>query len=92
MAFRAGQEADNAATLALGQVHMPRLRQRLPFTISKYRQHGPRRLWDEVSRAFGRWLDAGRPRRERYGLTVTPRAQTVWLDDPGGADRWTVPG
>ncbi len=45
-------------------------------------QHGPRRLWNEVEGAYRWWLTAGRPERERFGLTVTPHGQTVWLDDP----------
>lgn len=43
-------------------------------------QYGPRRLWDEVEAAYAWWVDIGRPARERFGLTVTPDRQTVWLD------------
>ncbi|MBW1603421.1 methyltransferase domain-containing protein [Streptomyces sp. JJ66] len=50
-------------------------------------QHGPRMLWDEIERAHGWWVQAGSPARTRYGLTVTPGGQRVWLDTP---DR-TVP-
>lgn len=28
------------------------------------------------------WLRSGRPRRNRYGVTVTADRQSVWLDDP----------
>ncbi|GAB3959624.1 methyltransferase domain-containing protein [Actinoallomurus acanthiterrae] len=45
-------------------------------------QHGPRRLWDEVSEAYLRWLSLGRPARDRFGLTVSPEGERVWLDDP----------
>ncbi len=45
-------------------------------------QYGPRRLWDEVEAAYHRWIAWGRPERERFGLTVTPDAQWVWLDEP----------
>ncbi|MBO2446644.1 protein-L-isoaspartate(D-aspartate) O-methyltransferase [Actinomadura barringtoniae] len=45
-------------------------------------QHGPRRLWNEVETAYLRWVAWGRPDRERFGLTVTPDAQEVWLDTP----------
>jgi protein-L-isoaspartate O-methyltransferase len=46
-------------------------------------QHGPRRLWDEVETIHRWWQHAGRPDRLRFGLTVTPDAQIIWLDDPG---------
>ncbi|MGH3326826.1 MAG: methyltransferase domain-containing protein [Streptomycetales bacterium] len=45
-------------------------------------QYGPRRLWEEVEAAYRWWGHAGRPARERFGLTVTPEKQTVWLDGP----------
>ena len=45
-------------------------------------QYGPRRLWDEVEAAYDWWVDAGRPERERYGVTITPDGQELWLDDP----------
>lgn len=48
-------------------------------------QHGPRRLWDEVTAAHRQWLSAGRPTIDRYGLTVTPDTQTAWLDRPDNA-------
>lgn len=45
-------------------------------------QSGPRRLWDEVEGAYRRWESAGRPGFDRFGLTVTPTGERVWLDDP----------
>ncbi|MGH3342695.1 MAG: methyltransferase domain-containing protein [Carbonactinosporaceae bacterium] len=45
-------------------------------------QSGPRRLWDEVCDAYLRWCSWGRPARERFGLTVTPSGQRIWLDHP----------
>ncbi|MDG9701400.1 hypothetical protein [Streptomyces sp. DH37] len=51
-------------------------------------QSGPRRLWDETEAAHRRWRERGRPGYERFGLTVTPRGQRAWLDDP--ADSWPV--
>ncbi|MER7771608.1 methyltransferase domain-containing protein [Kitasatospora sp. NPDC096140] len=45
-------------------------------------QSGPRSLWDEVRSAWRWWDDRGRPGFERFGLTVTPDGQTVWLDSP----------
>jgi protein-L-isoaspartate(D-aspartate) O-methyltransferase len=46
------------------------------------RQRGDRRLWDEVADAYLRWVRAGTPARERFGMTVTPDDQWLWLDDP----------
>ncbi|MDO0913647.1 methyltransferase domain-containing protein [Streptomyces sp. DT2A-34] len=46
-------------------------------------QSGPRRLWDEVEKAHQWWEAQGCPGFDRFGLTVTPEAETVWLDDPG---------
>ncbi|WBP89402.1 rRNA adenine N-6-methyltransferase family protein [Kitasatospora cathayae] len=46
-------------------------------------QGGPRALWTELEASASTWLSNGRPGLERYGLTVTPEANTVWLDDPG---------
>ncbi|MEU4301495.1 hypothetical protein [Kitasatospora aureofaciens] len=46
-------------------------------------QDGPRDLWTELESAASTWLSNGRPGLERYGLTVTSEANTVWLDDPG---------
>jgi hypothetical protein len=55
-------------------------------------QGGPRRLWDEIERAHGSWVDLGSPDRERFGLTVTPDGdQHVWLDDPASENRWRLP-
>lgn len=38
---------------------------------STVEQYGPRRLWDEVERAYRQWEHAGRPARHHIGLTVT---------------------
>ncbi len=46
-------------------------------------QSGPRKLWDEVEKAYGWWASQGRPGFERFGLTVGPGGESVWLDDPG---------
>lgn len=45
-------------------------------------QRGPRRLWDEVESAYGWWRDAGEPEHTRFGITVTPHDQMVWLHEP----------
>ncbi|WP_240487291.1 methyltransferase domain-containing protein [Actinomadura flavalba] len=45
-------------------------------------QAGPRRLWTEVEAAYLRWLAWGSPSRDRFGMTVTPTGQHLWLDSP----------
>ncbi|WP_165495201.1 rRNA adenine N-6-methyltransferase family protein [Actinomadura roseirufa] len=45
-------------------------------------QAGPRRLWDEAVAAYLWWLKQGRPARDRFGVTVTPGCQDIWLDNP----------
>jgi protein-L-isoaspartate(D-aspartate) O-methyltransferase len=44
---------------------------------------GPTPLWAEVERAYGWWRGQGEPGWQRFGLTVTADAQTLWLDEPG---------
>ncbi|MFC7329522.1 methyltransferase domain-containing protein [Marinactinospora rubrisoli] len=46
------------------------------------RQHGARRLFDELATAYAWWEAAGKPPHTRFGLTVRPDGQTVWLDHP----------
>lgn len=43
---------------------------------------GPRDLWEEVEAAYGWWNTADRPDVTRFGLTVSPDGQVVWLDTP----------
>ncbi|MET9694511.1 methyltransferase domain-containing protein [Streptomyces sp. NPDC006514] len=43
-------------------------------------QAGSRKLWDEITAAYRRWEELGRPSVDRYGLTVTPGGTTVWVD------------
>ncbi|MFC5183666.1 methyltransferase domain-containing protein [Actinomadura harenae] len=45
-------------------------------------QRGTRRLWDEAEAARTWWLDAGAPEPARYGMTVGPHWQHLWLDNP----------
>ncbi|WP_233507216.1 methyltransferase domain-containing protein [Spongiactinospora gelatinilytica] len=45
-------------------------------------QVGDRPLWDEVTDAYRRWVAWGEPGRDRFGMTVTPDGQQVWLDTP----------
>ncbi|MBE1532462.1 methyltransferase domain-containing protein [Actinomadura algeriensis] len=44
------------------------------------RQSGERDLWQEVHDAYRWWDGLGRPTADRWGLTVTPEEQYVWLD------------
>jgi methyltransferase of ATP-grasp peptide maturase system len=55
------------------------------------RQGGPQRLWDRIEDLYRQWHDLGRPQRNRFGLTVTPHAHTVWLDDPASGRTWALP-
>lgn len=41
-------------------------------------QGGPRRLADELDRAWDRWLGDGSPALYDYGMTVEPHRQYVW--------------
>ncbi|GHE42692.1 protein-L-isoaspartate O-methyltransferase [Streptosporangium violaceochromogenes] len=43
---------------------------------------GHRPLWEEVVDAHTRWVGWGRRGRERYGITVAPDGQRIWLDSP----------
>lgn len=45
-------------------------------------QSGERWLWDEAEAALAWWQSAGRPDRMRFGMTVSPHGQRVWLDTP----------
>ncbi|MEU9172199.1 methyltransferase [Streptomyces sp. NPDC048420] len=45
-------------------------------------QGGPRNLWFAIEAAVSEWFCAGCPELGRYGLTVTPEENVVWLDNP----------
>jgi len=51
---------------------------------------GPRRLWDTVEKAYVQWSELGRPRRSRFGITVGPSGQELWLDTPDSPYRWSL--
>jgi hypothetical protein len=53
-------------------------------------QGGPRRLWDLAEDAFAEWIELGRPRRDRFGVTVEPDHQEIWLDTPDSPHRWPL--
>jgi protein-L-isoaspartate(D-aspartate) O-methyltransferase len=46
------------------------------------REGGPTPLWREIEHAYQQWRDWGEPGWDRVGITVTPHAWTVWLDEP----------
>ncbi|MGQ0773875.1 MAG: methyltransferase domain-containing protein [Pseudonocardiales bacterium] len=52
---------------------------------------GPRSLWTEVEQLHHLWRDCDQPRRQRFGLTVTPERQWIWLDTPHGQHTWDIP-
>ncbi|MEU0567589.1 methyltransferase domain-containing protein [Nonomuraea sp. NPDC005983] len=45
-------------------------------------QRGARDLWDELEAAYLRWVSWGGPDRARFGMTVSPDGQHIWLDTP----------
>ncbi|GGU27904.1 protein-L-isoaspartate O-methyltransferase [Actinomadura livida] len=47
-----------------------------------YEVHGDQNLWDEAVRAYFWWVAQGSPPRDRFGLTITPETETIWLDTP----------
>ncbi|WP_372405647.1 methyltransferase domain-containing protein [Streptomyces luteireticuli] len=48
----------------------------------RVKQSGPTRLWDVVENAHAWYVSHGMPQRGRFGVTVTPTGQTIWLDSP----------
>lgn len=57
----------------------------------RLRQHGPRRLWDEVTASWSWWTNNGQPAFDLFGLDVgLDGTQTVWCGDPDGPS-WPVP-
>lgn len=54
------------------------------------RQYGPHALWEDAEASYWRWIAAGSPPRERFGVTVTRRGQWVWLDTPDSLP-WSPP-
>ncbi|WP_130796771.1 methyltransferase domain-containing protein [Streptomyces otsuchiensis] len=51
-------------------------------TVTRVRQVGGRRLWDELAGAHAWWRAAGEPGSTRFGITVGPDTFTPWLDSP----------
>ncbi|WP_019811771.1 methyltransferase domain-containing protein [Saccharomonospora halophila] len=57
----------------------------------KVRQGGPIALWDRFEAVHQQWEELGRPGWDRFGLTVRQDGHRVWLDDPNGPHRWSLP-
>jgi methyltransferase of ATP-grasp peptide maturase system len=53
-------------------------------------QGGPRALWDEVEDSYSRWLELDQPQRSRFGISVDPGGQKLWLDRPDGPYQWAL--
>lgn len=47
-----------------------------------YAVRGDRDLWEDAVRAYFWWVGQGSPGRDRFGLTVVPGTETVWLGAP----------
>jgi methyltransferase of ATP-grasp peptide maturase system len=65
--------------------------QQTPGAPRAVTEGGPRSLWRMVERAHDTWEGHGRPGWERFGLTVAPGWQTVWLDDLDAGPSWDLP-
>ncbi|MFD8939270.1 methyltransferase domain-containing protein [Streptomyces sp. NPDC059578] len=50
---------------------------------------GPRPLWTLLEEAHRAYQVVGRPAPDRYGVTIEPTEQHIWLDDPNGP-RWLL--
>lgn len=51
---------------------------------------GPHPLWRIIEDAHTTWLTMDQPGWERFGLTVGPARQWVWLDSPHSDIRWAL--
>jgi methyltransferase of ATP-grasp peptide maturase system len=55
-------------------------------------QDGPVKIWNEFEAAHTMWCGLGQPGWDRLGMTVTPNgSHQVWLDEPDGEFRWSLP-
>lgn len=52
---------------------------------------GSRALWTEVEQLQQLWQACDRPHRERFGLSVIPGRQWIWLDTPDSTHTWDLP-
>ncbi|MPZ67623.1 MAG: hypothetical protein GEU83_19725, partial [Pseudonocardiaceae bacterium] len=52
---------------------------------------GSRALWTEVEQLHQLWQACDQPCRERFGLSVAPGRQWIWLDAPDSPHAWDLP-
>ncbi|MFF3498167.1 methyltransferase domain-containing protein [Streptomyces sp. NPDC003247] len=82
-----GAERHDPAPVALGGVPQPaRGSDLFQFLLSLTR------ATLDPQEAYALWEREGRPRRERYGVTVGGEHAWAWLDDPEGPYAWPLPG
>lgn len=51
---------------------------------------GPSRLWANIEAGLEFWRQQGQPGWDRFGLTVQPGRQTIWLDTPDSDHQWPI--
>ncbi|MFY9806479.1 MAG: methyltransferase domain-containing protein [Pseudonocardiaceae bacterium] len=51
---------------------------------------GPHSLWRIIEATHTAWVHHGKPGWERFGVTVTPDRQSIWLDTPNGRRTWPL--
>jgi protein-L-isoaspartate(D-aspartate) O-methyltransferase len=51
---------------------------------------GPHKLWQIIEDTHAQWRQLGRPGWERFGLTVTPSRQSIWLDISDSEHTWPL--
>lgn len=51
---------------------------------------GPRQLWASIEAAIDFWHQQDEPGWERFGLTVTPHHQVIWLGAPDSGHNWRI--
>ena len=46
--------------------------------------------WAQVEQAWQWWQATGRPRWDRFGISITPDGQRVWYGGPGAGQDWPL--
>ncbi|HEY0472533.1 MAG TPA: ATP-grasp peptide maturase system methyltransferase [Kribbella sp.] len=52
---------------------------------------GPVDVWAEIESAISAWRQAEQPALDQFRITVTPKVETVYYDDPRGPLSWSLP-
>ncbi|WP_030897925.1 ATP-grasp peptide maturase system methyltransferase [Streptomyces sp. NRRL F-5126] len=55
------------------------------------REGGPVSLWGEVERSLALWHAAGAPTPTKFGVSVEPDRQRIWLEDAADGPSWWLP-